>query len=439
MPATAVILAAGHGTRMNSSRPKVLHPIAGRPMLRHLLASCEAVFDRIVVVIGAGMEGVAKVAAPHRAVVQAERLGTAHAALQAADWFGGGDVAVLYGDGPLIRPETLRRLLARRAAGDAGLVLLAMHPPDPSRYGRVIGTGGHVDRVVEWTDASPAERAVGLCNAGVLCAAAADMQRWLRAVRADNAKGEYYLTDTVALARAEGRPVAAVEAPVEELAGINSRAELAAAEAVVQGWLRSAAMNAGVTMIDPSSVFLCADTVLAPDVTLEPNIVFGPGVRIGRGTEILAFSRLEGCTIGEDCRIGPFVRIRPSTVIGDRAHIGNFVELKAATLGAGAKANHLTYLGDADVGEGANIGAGTITCNYDGYAKHRTTIGARAFIGSDTALVAPVRVGDRAITAAGSVITEDVAPDALAIARGRQVEKPGHATAFRQRQQAKRR
>jgi bifunctional UDP-N-acetylglucosamine pyrophosphorylase/glucosamine-1-phosphate N-acetyltransferase len=438
MPATAVILAAGLGTRMRSAVPKVLHRIAGRPMLQHLLASCDAAFDRVVVVIGPDMAAVQEAAAPHPCVVQTERLGTAHAALQAAAMFGGGDVAVLYGDNALVRPATLRRLLARRAAGDAALVLLAMRPADPAQYGRVIGPLDDVQRIVEWVDASPEERAAGLCNAGALCASAVDMQRWLRAIRADNAKREHYLTDAVALARKEGRRVAAVEAPAEELAGINSRAELAAAEAVMQGWLRSAAMEAGATMTDPGSVFLCADTLLAPDVVLEPNLVFGPGVSVGCRTQIRAFSHLEGCSIGEDCVIGPFARVRPGTVLGEGVHVGNFVELKAAALGAGVKANHLTYLGDAEVGAGANIGAGTITCNYDGYAKHRTTIGAGAFIGSDTALVAPVRVGDRAITAAGSVITKDVAPDALALARGRQVEKPGRAALLREQHRTKR-
>ncbi|HSU06596.1 MAG TPA: bifunctional UDP-N-acetylglucosamine diphosphorylase/glucosamine-1-phosphate N-acetyltransferase GlmU [Acetobacteraceae bacterium] len=439
MTATAVILAAGLGTRMRSSMPKALHRIAGRPMLQYLLASCEAVFEKVVVVVGPDMAAVQQAAAPHRCVIQAERLGTAHAALQAAPWFGDGDVAILYADNPLVRPETLRRLLDWRALGDAGLVLLAMRPADPARYGRVIGDGHYVERIVEWADASPAERNEGLCNAGVLCASAGDMARWLAAVRADNAKREYYLTDTVALARAERARVAVIEAPEAELGGINSRAELALAEAIVQDRLRTAAMDAGVTMTDPSSVFLCADTRLAQDVTLAPNVVFGPGVSVGRGTEIRAFSYLEGCAIGEDCQVGPFTRIRPGTVLEREAHVGNFVELKATALGAGAKANHLTYLGDTEVGARANIGAGTITCNYDGFAKHRTTIGAGAFIGSDTALVAPVRVGDGAITAAGSVITEDVAADAMAIARGRQVSKPGRAASFRQQQQAKRR
>ena len=431
MASTAVILAAGFGTRMKSALPKTLHRIAGRPMLRHLLASCEQVFDRIVVVVGPEMQAVEQVAAPHTTVVQQERRGTAHAALMAAPWFGDGEVAVLYADNPLIRPQTLRRLLDRRAAGDAALALLAFRPADAARYGRVMLRDGYVERIVEWADADEQQRAAPLCNAGVLCAAAADMARWLGAVRADNAKGEYYLTDVVALAAAEPARVAAVEAPANELAGINARSELAAAEAVVQGWLRAAAMDAGVTMTDPTSVFLSADTEFAPDVTIEPNVFFGPGVKVAGNVQIRAYSHLEGCTIGPGCIIGPHARLRPGADLGSNVHIGNFVEVKAARLGDGAKASHLSYLGDAEIGAETNIGAGTITCNYDGYAKHRTTIGARAFIGSDTALVAPVTVGDGAIVAAGSVITEDVPADALAIARGRQAIKQGRAAEMR--------
>ena len=355
--------------------------------------------------------------------MQQDRRGTGHAALIAAPEFGDGKVAVLYADNPLIRPETLHRLLDH----EAPLALLAFRPHDPARYGRVLMRDSSVERIVEWADASEKERAEGLCNAGMLCAASADMRRWLREVRADNAKGEYYLTDVAALARAEGADVAAIEAPAEELAGINSRGELAAAEAVVQARLRAAAMDAGVTMTDPGSVFLCVDTQLAPDVTIRPNVVFGAGVSVERGTEIFPFCHLEGCTIGERCIIGPFARIRPVTVLAETVHIGNFVEVKAANLGTGAKANHLSYLGDAEVGPGTNIGAGTITCNYDGLGKYRTKIGAHAFIGSNTALVAPVTVCDGAAIAAGSVITEDVPADALAIARQRQVNKLGRA------------
>ena len=429
--ATAIILAAGLGTRMKSALPKALHPIAGRPMLRHLIASCEEAFDRVVVVLGPEMEALARVAQPHATVVQHERLGTAHAALQAEALFGNGEVAVLYADNPLITPETLHRLLARVRARDAALALLAMRPPVPGRYGRVLGTGGFVERIVEWADATEDERAVPLCNAGVLCAQATRMRDWLHAVRNDNVKGEYYLTDVVSLARASGDTVAAVEAPFEELRGINSRAELAEAEAAVQARLRMAAMDAGVTMTAPETVFLCVDTSFAADVTIGPNVVFGPGVSVERDVEIRAFCHIEGCTIGSGAIIGPFARLRPGTVVGERAHVGNFVELKATSLGSGAKANHLSYLGDATIGAGTNIGAGTITCNYDGFTKHRTTIGRDVFVGSDAVLVAPVTLGDGAFVAAGSVITDAVSPDAMAFGRARQTEKPGRAADFR--------
>lgn len=430
MHATAIILAAGLGTRMKSALPKTLHKMAGRSMLRHLLASCETVFDRIVVVLGPDMDAVRLEAEPHICVVQQQRLGTAHAALQASDHFGDGQVAVLYADNPLIRAETLRHLLDSRTP--LGLSLLAFRPTDPARYGRVItGADGLVTQIVEYADASPTMRAVTLCNAGVLCGGAADMRRWLNAVRNNNVAGEYYLTDLVALARAESRPVAAVEAPAEELAGVNSRAELARAEAVLQAWMREDAMAAGVTMIDPSTVFLSADTKLSADVTIEPNVFFGPGVTVASNVVIRAFSHIEGAHIGAGSIIGPFARLRPGAWLDEHVHVGNFVEIKASHLASGVKASHLTYLGDATVGKDTNIGAGTITCNYDGHNKHRTSIGAHAFIGSDVALVAPVTVGDGAIVAAGSVITEDVESDALALARGRQVQKPGRAKEMR--------
>jgi bifunctional UDP-N-acetylglucosamine pyrophosphorylase/glucosamine-1-phosphate N-acetyltransferase len=421
----AILLAAGLGTRMRSDMPKALHPIAGRPMLRHLLAACEQVFDRIVVVVGPGMEAVARVASPHAVAVQTERLGTAHAALAAGPLLDGfaGDVAVLYADNPLIPAATQSRLLAARSCAD--LVLLAMRPADPGRYGRVVtDPEGRVERIVEWADADEAIRAIGLCNAGAVCAAWPDLHRWLKAVRNDNAKGEYYLTDTVLAANAEGRVVRAVEAPESELRGINSRAELALAEAQVQAALRLAAMERGATLIAPETVFFSHDTETGRDVLIHPHVVFGPGVTLRDGVEVKSFSHLEGCVVEAGAVIGPFARLRPGTHVEAGAHVGNFVELKATRLGRGAKANHLTYLGDADVGAGANIGAGTITCNYDGVAKHRTEIGEGAFIGSDTALVAPVRVGAGAITAAGSVITEDVPEDALAIGRTRQSVKP---------------
>lgn len=431
LPTTAVVLAAGFGTRMKSAIPKALHPIAGRPMLRHLLAACEAVFDRVVVVVGPDMAALEKVAAPHPTVVQHERLGTAHAALQAVGGFGAGDVAVLYADNPLMSEATLRALLARRQEPGVGLALLAMRPADPARYGRVVGAEDDLERVVEFKDASAEERAIGLCNAGVLCGPSADMARWLAAVRNDNAAGEYYLTDLVGLARADGRRVAAVVGPEAELRGINSRAELAEAEASVQAGLRLRAMEAGVTMTAPGTVFLCADTVLGQDVTIAPNVVFGPGVVVETGVEIRAFSHLEGCVVRAGAVIGPFARLRPGADVGQDAHVGNFVEVKAAKLGRGVKANHLAYIGDAEIGARTNVGAGTITCNYDGFAKHRTAIGADVFVGSNSTLVAPVAIGDGAMVTAGSVVTEDVAADAMVFGRARQDSKPGRAAAFR--------
>jgi bifunctional UDP-N-acetylglucosamine pyrophosphorylase/glucosamine-1-phosphate N-acetyltransferase len=435
MATTAIILAAGLGTRMKSALPKALHPIAGRPMLAHLIESAAAAFDRIVVVAGPeGGERLAAAAAPHPVVMQAQRRGTAHAALQAAAHFGADEVAILYADTPLIAPATLRRLLARRQAGDVGLALLAVRPADPGRYGRVIARDGFVDRIVEWADATAAERAIDLCNAGVLCAPGPRMLAWLRRVGCDNARGEYYLTDVVALARADDERVAAVEGAAAELHGINSRAELAAAEAFVQDGLRAAAMAGGATLTAPQTVFLSYDTSLAPDVTVGPNVVFGPGVTVESGAEILPFCHLVSCRIGAGAVVGPFARLRPGAELRAGAHVGNFVELKNTVLGEGAKANHLTYLGDAEVGAKTNVGAGTITCNYDGFAKHRTRIGAGTFIGSDAVLVAPVAIGDGAFIAAGSVITEDVADDAMAFGRARQQVQPGRAAAFRARQ-----
>ena len=429
--ATAVILAAGMGTRMHSSLPKAAHPIAGLPMLKHLTGACEAVFDRIVVVIGPGMDSIAALAAPHLVVVQHDRLGTAHAALQARELFGNGDVAILYADNPLVTKTTLKRLLARLRAGDAGLALLAMRPPDPQQYGRVIGSGGYVDRIVEFADLNESERHEGLCNAGVLCAEASRMRSWLALVRDENAKREFYLTEVVTLARADRVRVVALEAPHEELRGINSRSELAEAELVVQQRLRRAAMDNGVSMIAPDTVFLSHDTCFAPDVTVGPNVVFGPGVEVASGTAIHAFSHLEGCTIGPAAVVGPFARLRPGTRIEAGARVGNFVELKATRLGAGAKANHLSYLGDADIGAGTNVGAGTITCNYDGFAKHKTIIGNDVFVGSDAVLVAPLSIGNGAFVAAGSVITNDVAADEMAFGRARQTGRLGRAAAFR--------
>jgi bifunctional UDP-N-acetylglucosamine pyrophosphorylase/glucosamine-1-phosphate N-acetyltransferase len=432
MQRAAILLAAGLGTRMRSALPKAMHPIAGRPMLNHLIASCEAVFDRIVVVTGPDMPMLERAAAPHATVVQHERLGTGHAALQAAPVLEGfeGDVAVLYADNPLITSATLQRLLAAREGAD--LALLAMRPADPARYGRVIPhEDGGIARVTEWKDATEAERAITLCNVGVICAEARHLFAWLRALGNDNASGEYYLTDTVAAARAERYRAVAVEADEAECRGINSRIELAAAEAAVQAVLRERAMANGATLTRPESVTFSFDTTIGQDVTIGPNVVLAPGVTIEDGVEIRAFSHLDSCTVRSGAVIGPFARLRPGTEVGANAHVGNFVELKAAILGEGAKANHLSYIGDASIGARTNIGAGTITCNYDGYAKHRTTVGQGVFIGSNATLVAPVSLGDGAFVAAGSTITDAVAPDAMAFGRARQDVKEGRAAAFR--------
>ena len=423
MQSMAVIIAAGLGTRMKSSLPKAAHKIGGREMLLHLIRAAEQVFGRIVVVVGPDMPLLEKLAAPHEVVVQHERLGTAHAARMAEQKFGEGPVAVFYADNPLVSAATMRALNDRLAQGDAGLVLLGMTPPEAQKYGRLVVEDGYVARIVEYADAKDDERAIRFCNAGGMIGRGADMRDWLADVGNNNAKGEYYLTDIVAIARAGGINVAALDAPYEECLGVNSRAELAQAEAIFQGSARAAALDAGVGLLAPETVFFSADTSLGEDVTVGPYVVFGPGVTVEASAEIKAFSHLEGCVVRKHAMIGPYARLRPGADIGEAAHVGNFVEIKAAALGAGAKANHLSYIGDAEVGAGSNIGAGTITCNYDGKNKHRTKIGAGAFIGSNSALVAPVSVGDGALVAAGSVITEDVPEGALALGRGRQVNK----------------
>ncbi len=414
-----------------------MHPLAGRPMVCHVLAACrEAGFGGAAVVVGPepAFAAMREAVAPAACFVQEQRLGTAHAALAAAPALAAarGEAMVLYGDVPLVRAETMRRLVDTRRASGAALALIAFRPADPAQYGRVLlAADGSVAGIVEWRDASVEERAVRLCNGGLFCAPAGDLLRWLRRVGNDNAKGEYYLTDIVAIARAEGGRVVHVEAPEAELLGINAKDELAAAEAVMQQRLRSAAMAGGATLIAPETVFLSWDTALGPDVTVHPHVVFGPGVLVEEGAEIRSFSHLEGCRVGRGAIVGPFARLRPGAALGARSHVGNFVELKNTVLGDGAKANHLAYLGDAAVGPGANIGAGTITCNYDGIAKHRTVIGAGAFVGSNTTLVAPLTLGEGSFIAAGSTITKDVSADAMAFGRARQVEKPNRAAAFR--------
>ena len=436
-----VVLAAGKGTRMKSDRPKVLHRVAGRPMVGHAVAAAEALGARhIVVVVGPGMEDVAAAVAPHTVVVQAQRDGTADAVRVALPHLGdaAGDVLVLYGDTPLVTPQTLALLVAARAgAHDPAVAVLGMRPDDPARYGRlVVMPDGTLDRIVEYADAGEAERAIGLCNAGLMAFDGARLPQLIARIGNANAKGEYYLTDAVTVARDLGWSCAMVEGPADEAIGVNSRAELALVEHLMQDRLRAAAMAGGATLVDPDSVFFSYDTHLGRDVTVGPNVVFAPGVRVGDRVEIRAFCHLEQAIVADGALIGPFARLRPGALVGEDAHIGNFVEIKNATVDSGAKVNHLSYIGDARIGAGANIGAGTITCNYDGFFKHRTEVGARAFIGSNTALVAPVTVGAGAIIGAGSVVTESVDPDALVVARGRPTAYAGWAKAFRARKLA---
>lgn len=443
-PLAVIVLAAGQGTRMKSRLHKVLHPIAGRPMLLHLLASVrELTPARQVVVVGAGREQVEAAIAGTGAqvAVQAEQLGTGHAAAQARGALDGfdGDVLILYGDVPLVRAETMRAMIARLHEADApASVVLGFRPADPGAYGRVIAdANGHIARMVEYKDASADERAVTLCNSGLMAVRAADLFALLARVGNDNAAGEYYLPDIVMLALQDGRSSAVIETDAAEVAGVNSRAELAALEAVWQDARRAEVMREGVTLLAPQTVFFSHDTTLGRDVTIEQNVVFGPGVAIAEGAVIHAFSHLEGATIGMGASVGPYARLRPGAILGDKAKVGNFVEIKAATLGKGAKVNHLSYIGDASVGADANIGAGTITCNYDGFFKYRTEIGAGAFIGSNSALVAPVRIGDGAIVGAGSVVTRDVSAEALVLVRPPQEEKTGWAARFRAKMAAR--
>jgi bifunctional UDP-N-acetylglucosamine pyrophosphorylase/glucosamine-1-phosphate N-acetyltransferase len=435
-----VILAAGQGTRMRSDTHKVLHPIACRPLLMHLLDSVDRLgAEKRVVVVGKGRDQV-EVALKGRDVSiahQAEQKGTAHAVQQAKDALAGydGAVLILYGDTPFVEPGTLQRMLERLDGdGGPGVVVLASTPDDPLNYGRIIlGEGDHVARMVEYKDATEEERAVRLCNSGMMAIRAKDLFRWLDKVGNDNAAGEYYLPDVVNIAAAEGRDAVVIEGDPYETAGVNSRAELAHLEFDWQRRRREQALQDGATLIDPESVWFAADTKLGRDVTVEPHVVFGPGVEVADGATIKAFSHIEGAIIATKAVIGPFARLRPGAKIGEKAKVGNFVEVKKASLGHGAKANHLSYIGDADVGANANIGAGTITCNYDGFGKYGTVIGEGAFIGSNTALVAPVAVGAGAIVGAGSVITKDVEPDSLAVERSEQKGIAGWARRFRER------
>ncbi len=440
-PLAAIVLAAGQGTRMKSGLHKVLHPIAAKPMLLHLLDSLAALSpQRQVVVVGAGRNQV-EAAVAGRGIdiaVQAEQLGTGHAVLQARAALAGfdGAVLVLYGDVPLVGAATMARMLAALSS-DVAAVVLGFRPADPGAYGRIIAEGETIVKMVEFKDASAAERAVTLCNSGLMAVRAADLWALLARVGNANAAGEYYLPDIIGLAIADGRRALVIETDADEVAGVNSRAELAAVEARWQAARRAAAMADGVTLVDPGSVFFAHDTEIARDVTIEPFVVFGPGVRIGSGSVIHSHSHVAGADIGADCAVGPFARLRPGSRLGAGVKIGNFVETKNAVFDAGAKASHLSYLGDATIGAEANIGAGTITCNYDGYFKYRTTIGAGAFIGSNSALVAPVTIGAGAMVGAGSTITADVAPDALALVRPPQQAKPNWAARFRSASLAK--
>ena len=435
-PIAAIVLAAGQGTRMKSGLHKVLHPLAGRPMLLHLLASVDALGAAAkVVVVGARREQVeaalkgAGAGSGVAVAVQAEQRGTADAVLAARDALRDfdGDVLILYGDVPLIEPATMRAMVDALTP-DVGVVVLGFRPADAGAYGRIVAHDGIIAKMVEFKDASPDERAVTLCNSGLMAVRSRDLWPLLARVGNANAAGEYYLPDIVGLA---GRPSRVIETAAAEVAGVNSRGELAAVEAGWQAARRAAMMAAGVTLVDPGTVWFAHDTRVDRDVTIEPNVFFGPGVTVAEGAKIRGFSHIAGAIIGAGAEVGPFARLRPGADLGRKSKVGNFVEIKAATLADGAKVNHLSYIGDADIGAGANVGAGTITCNYDGFFKYRTSIGAGAFIGSNSALIAPVTIGAGAIVAAGSTITADVPADALALVRPPQVAKPDWAARFR--------
>jgi bifunctional UDP-N-acetylglucosamine pyrophosphorylase/glucosamine-1-phosphate N-acetyltransferase len=436
-PTTILILAAGEGTRMRSALPKVLHRVGGRALIGHVVEAAKASgASRLSAVVGPEREDVAaevrKRAQDASVHVQTERLGTAHAVLSAKAALGdGNDLIVAFGDTPLVRPETFARLSG--ALKNADIAVLGFRPNNPQGYGRLIEENGNLVAIREEKDASEAEKKITLCNAGIMAFAGRHALSLIEAIGNKNAKREYYLTDAVALARARNLNVTVCEAPEEEVMGINDRSQLAEAEAELQKRMRKAALESGVTLVAPETVFFSADTKLGKDVTVEPNVVFGPGVIVKDGATIRAFSHLEGAEVGEGAVVGPYARLRPGTKLGAKTKIGNFVEVKAATFGDGAKANHLSYVGDASVGANANIGAGTITCNYDGYDKHKTEIGEGAFIGSNSALVAPVKVGKGAYVGTGSVVTEDVPDDALAVARGRQAVKEGWAAEVRKK------
>ncbi|HRO15470.1 MAG TPA: bifunctional UDP-N-acetylglucosamine diphosphorylase/glucosamine-1-phosphate N-acetyltransferase GlmU, partial [Paracoccus sp. (in: a-proteobacteria)] len=426
-----IVLAAGQGSRMLSDLPKVLHRLGGVPLVGHALAAGRTLDpERVIVVAGHGADAVTRAVGrldpDAQVTLQPEQLGTGHAVLQGLPLLQDfdGRVVILYGDTPFISAETLGAL----SEHPADVVVLGFEAADPGRYGRLVVTGAGLERIVEFKDADSATREIALCNSGVMAVDAEVLHDLVARLGNDNAAGEYYLTDIVALARAQGLDTGVVTCPESETLGINTRAELAAAEAAFQSRMRAEALESGVTLTDPGTVWFAPDTVIGRDAVIGQNVVFGPGVTIESGAEILPFCHLEGCHVSAGATVGPFARLRPGAELGGDVHVGNFVEIKNAILDEGVKVGHLTYLGDAQVGARTNIGAGTITCNYDGVGKHRTDIGADAFIGSDTMLVAPVRVGARAMTGSGSVITADVPDDALALGRARQVNKAGLAT-----------
>ncbi|MCA3452957.1 MAG: bifunctional UDP-N-acetylglucosamine diphosphorylase/glucosamine-1-phosphate N-acetyltransferase GlmU [Rhodobacter sp.] len=438
MPVSVIILAAGQGTRMNSDLPKVLHALGAAPLLHHAMRAAQALDpERTIVVAGHGADLVSKAAKAFdpdvQIVLQTEQRGTGHAVQQAAPLLDGvaGDTIVLYGDTPFVRPETLDRL--RQARARHAVVVLGFSAQDPDRYGRLLTAGEDLTRIVEYKDASAEERAITLCNSGVICAETSLLLDLVSGLGTANAAGEFYLTDVVALARDRGLSAGVVICDEAETLGINTRAQLARAEAAFQTAMRAEALANGVTLTAPDTVFFALDTHIGRDAIIAPNVVFGPGVTVESGAVIHAFCHLEGCHVSRGASVGPFARLRPGAELAEDVHVGNFVELKNAVLDEGVKVGHLTYLGDAHVGEHANIGAGTVTCNFDGVTKHHTEIGARTFIGSDTMLVAPVSIGAGAMTAAGSVITADVPAQALALARARQVNKPGLAARLMER------
>jgi bifunctional UDP-N-acetylglucosamine pyrophosphorylase / glucosamine-1-phosphate N-acetyltransferase len=435
IPIAAIILAAGKGTRMKSDLHKVLHPIARRPMLMHLMDAVDKLSPgKKVVVVGSGKEQLAAALGDTADLaVQEPQLGTGHAVQMAEGALCGfeGDVLILYGDVPFVPTQTMQGMIDRLNAPDApAVVVLAFEPDDTQSYGRVITEGGRITKMVEHKDATPEERACRLCNSGLMAVKARDLFGLLARVTDENAAKEFYLVDIVNIANADGRHCAVVKTDPFDVTGINSRAELAAVEGKWQQRRRKQAMDDGATLIAPKTVWFAYDTVVGRDVLIEPNVFFGPGVSIADGATIRAFSHIEGASIASGCEVGPYARLRPGAVLEEKAKVGNFVEVKKSRLGKGAKANHLSYIGDADVGAGANIGAGTITCNYDGYFKYQTVIGEGAFIGSNSALVAPVTIGSYAIVGAGSTVTADVSADALALIRPPQVEKAGWAARF---------